>query len=214
MTEKKIPTAAQMADYRHMCENAVLEANSTKITAFESEYDVFTKVFEENGKMGVKDATGEVLVPALFDDIVCTFTDSCRGFAVPVVNGAKMALVASDGKGTLVSDFEYDSVHFVDGFYITIKDGKQGLATCSGRVLVSAEMDKVYIPFNDLMVYEKDGKYGFSMVGYGVSTEAEYDDYDVTDDDLEVIKDGVKGYIDSKGHFTQDEEEKFFNCAC
>lgn len=65
----------------------------------------------------------------------------------PVVNGAKMALVASDGKGTLVSDFEYDSVHFVDGFYITIKDG-------------------------------------------------------------------VKGYIDSEGHFTQDEEEKFFNCAC
>ena len=33
-------------------------------------------------------------------------------------------------------------------------------------------------------------------------------------DPLEVIKDGVKGYIDFEGNFTQDEDEKFFNCSC
>ena len=52
------------------------------------------------------------------------------------------------------------------------------------------------------------------MLGYDVYTETVYDDYDVIDENLEVIKDGVKGYIDFEGNFTQDEDEKFFNCSC
>ena len=63
-------------------------------------------------------------------------------------------------------------------------------------------------------MYENEGKYGFAMLGYDVYTEAVYDDYDVIDENLEVIKDGVKGYIDFEGNFTQDEDEKFFNCSC
>ena len=214
MTDKKTPTMQQMADYRQMYKTAVLAADFDRIHGFESEYDVFTKVYEENGMMGVKDAAGEVLVPAMFDDIACTFTDCCRGFAIPVVKGAKLAFAAPDGKGTLVSDFEYDSVHFTDGFYILIKEGKQGLADGCGQVLIPATMDKVYVPFNSLVVYENEGKYGFAMLGYDVYTETEYDDYDVIDENLEVIKDGVKGYIDFEGNFTQDEDEKFFNCSC
>ena len=112
------------------------------------------------------------------------------------------------------SEFEYDSVHFTDGFYILIKEGKQGLADGCGQVLIPATMDKVYVPFNSLVVYENEGKYGFAMLGYDVYTETVYDDYDVIDENLEVIKDGVKGYIDFEGNFTQDEDEKFFNCSC
>ena len=81
-------------------------------------------------------------------------------------------------------------------------------------MLIPATMDKVYVPFNSLVVYENEGKYGFAMLGYDVYTEAVYDDYDVIDENLEVIKDGVKGYIDFEGNFTQDEDEKFFNCSC
>ena len=54
MTDKKTPTIEQMADYRQMYYTAVLAADFDRIQAFESEYDVFTKVYEENGMMGVK----------------------------------------------------------------------------------------------------------------------------------------------------------------
>ena len=90
MTDKKTPTIEQMADYRQMYKTAVLAADFDRIQAFESEYDVFTKVYEENGLMGVKDAAGDVLVPAMFDDVACTFTDCCRGFAIPNMPSAQL----------------------------------------------------------------------------------------------------------------------------
>ena len=77
------------------------QADYDVVLAFEEEYDAYTKVFIENGKMCVKDAIGEMLVPALFDDIAYTYTDSCRGFAVPVISSGKFGIVAPDGKGTL-----------------------------------------------------------------------------------------------------------------
>ena len=101
MTEKKIPTAQQMKEYRDLRGSMTTESDFEKVQAFENEYDIFTQVFTENGKMGVKDALGEVLVPAEYDEIGCTFADYCRGFAVPVVRDGKMALVSPDGKGTL-----------------------------------------------------------------------------------------------------------------
>lgn len=212
MTEKKIPTAEQMKEYRQMCEKAILSGDETSISAFESEYDVFTKVFEEDGKKGVKDAVGGMLVPALFDGIACTFTDFFRGLAIPVVKGGKMALVSPDGQGTMLSDFEYENIYFSEGYYYLIKDGKQGLACLSGNIIVPAQMDKVNMPFNDLVSFEKDGKYGFAMMDMGVITDPVYDDSDMDSDNyLEVVKDGVKGYIDEEGNFTANKDERFFS---
>ena len=214
MQEKKTSTVEQVMEYRTWTSKLTHESMA-KISAFEQEYDVFTQAFEENGRYGVKDACGEVLVPAQFDDISCTFSDSYRHWAVPVVNEGKMALVASDGKGTLHTPFEYDKIHFYEGYYYLIKDDKMGLATVGGRILVPAAMDKVYEPFNDLIMFEKDGKYGFSMLGSDVLTEAIYDDYEVGDDEYLIVeKDGVRGYLDEEGHFTTESDDSFFYAGC
>ena len=46
-------------------------------------------------------------------------------------------------------------------------------------------------------------------------TEAVYDSHELGDDDyLEVVKDGVKGYIDAQGQFTTDEDERYFSAYC
>lgn len=212
--EKKTPTVEQVVEYRTWM-SKLTDESMEKITAFEREYDVFTKVYEEDGRYGVKDACGEVLVPALFDDIASTFMDECRRWAVPVVNGDKMGLVAPDGKGTLLIPFDYDKIHFYFGFFYLIKEGMMGLADVSGRILVPAEVDKVYEPFNDLIVFEKDDKYGFSMLGSDVLTEAIYEDYEVGDDEyLIVVKDGVRGYLDEEGRFTTESDDSFFYAGC
>lgn len=216
MTEKKNPTAAQMKEYRDLRRSMTTSSDYEKVQAFENEYDIFTKVFTENGKMGVKDAAGEVLVPALYDEVGCTFADYCKGFAVPVALNDKMALVSQDGKGTLKTGFDYDHIVFDDSYYVLVKEGKTGLATGGGSIIIPAEMDKMYTPINDLVAFEKDGKFGFAMIGYNLITEPEYDSYDIETEweYLQVVKDGVTGYIDERGCFTTDEDERFFNAAC
>lgn len=108
MTEKKIPTTQQMTEYRQLRKTMTTAEEYEKVMAFEEEYDIFTQVFTEEGRKGVKDAAGEVLVPAEFDEVGCTFADFCRGFAIPVVKDGKMALVSPDGKGTLLTEPVYD----------------------------------------------------------------------------------------------------------
>ena len=216
MTEKRIPTAEQMKEYRDLRRSMTTEADFEKVQTFENEYEIFTQVFTENGKMGVKDVVGEILVPALYDEIGCTFADYCRGFAVPVVLDGKMALVSPDGKGTQKTGFDYDHIVFDDCFYVLVKEGKKGLATGGGEVIIPAEMDEVYTPFNALAAFAKDGKYGFAMIGYDLITEPVYESYEIESgtEYLEVVKDGVSGYIDGEGNFTTDQDERFFHAEC
>ena len=142
--------------------------------------------------------------------------DHFKPYAVPVLKGDKFALVAQDGKGTMLSDFEFDQIHYTpECCYILVKDGKKGLAMSDGTVVIPAQMDQVYTPFNGLASFEKDGKSGFSMVYEGITTEAVYDDCELEGDTyLEVVKDGVKGFIDSNGVFTTDEDEAHFGAFC
>ena len=216
MTEKKIPTVQQMKEYRQLRKTMTTADEHEKVMAFEEEYDIFTQVFSENGKTGMKDAAGEVLVPAVYDEIGCTFADFCRGYAVPVMKGGKMALACPDGKGTLLTEAVYDHIIFDDCFYVLVKDGKKGLATGGGEVIIPAEMDEVYTHFNSLTAYSKNGKYGFAMIGYGLMTEPLYESYDIESgtEYLQVVKDGVNGYIDESGEFTTEEDERFFHASC
>ena len=214
MKEKMKPTIEQMDEYRQLCKNASSNEDLRRIDAFENEYDVFTQVYEENGRFGVKSACGEVLVPALFDDVAYTFADRYN-WPIPVVNSGKIIFVVPDGKGTLFSEFEYDMVTFVDGYYILEKGDKKGLATGSGRVVIPTEMDELAMPFNELVWFRKGDKYGFAMVESNIFTDVIYDGYEILDDEyLEVELDGVKGYIDDNGYFTTDEDEKYFGIWC
>ena len=140
---------------------------------------MFTQVYEENGRFGVKSACGEVLVPALFDDVAYTFADRYN-WPIPVVNSGKIIFVIPDGKGTLFTEFEYDMVTFVDGYYILEKGDKKGLATGSGRVVISTEMDELAMPFNELVWFRKGDKYGFAMVESNIFTDVIYDGYEIS----------------------------------
>ena len=216
MRELKTPTTEQIQQYRQACKTATIQSDLEKIEEFEKEYDVFTKEYEENGKRGIKDAAGEILVPAIFDDIAYTFTDRMRSIAVPVIKDGKMALVKPDGKGTLLTGFDYGHIVFDDYYYVLISGEKKGLATMGGNVIIPAEMDEIYTPCNDLAAFTKDGKFGFTMIGYNIITEPIYESYDIVTewDYLQVVKDGVTGWIDESGNFTTDEDERFFNAAC
>ena len=216
MTEQKKPTVEQLNDFRQLIKTAACEADTDKLNAFINEYDIYTQIYEENGMKGVKDAAGQVLVPAAFDEVCYTFADHFLPHAVPVIKDGKFAFAAQDGTGTLLSDFEYDDiVYTAECCYIVVKDDKKGLALSDGTLVIPAQMDDIYTPFNGLGGYEKDGKHGFSLVYEQLTTEAIFEDYEIGEDDyLIVIKDGVRGYVDSQAQFTTDEDERYFGSFC
>lgn len=210
--EKKIPTPELLQEYRELLNSASTDADYEKAKAFEDEYETFAQIFEEDGKKGVKDIVGEIIVPALFDEIAYTFTEAFSWFAIPVVNDGKYGLVKPDGSGEMLEECIYDNIVLDDWFYFLLKDGKQGLCTATGKRIIPAEMDKVYHPFNDLVTFEKEGKEGYAMMNTGIITEAVYDSSDILDDEyLSVTYNGQSGYIDADGQFTTDEDEAFFN---
>ena len=209
---KKKATPEQIREFRNMLENLSSNGNVDKVNNFMAEYDTMCTLFVENGLTGVKDVLGEVLVPAVFDEIVGMFPDVNRDFAVAVIKDGKYGLVKPDGKGTMAAECIYDNIH-LDGYcYYAVKDSKHGLYNVSGEILLPVTADKVYEPWNDLLVYEVDGKFGFSMLGAELVTEAVYEAYEIDgNEDLVVTLDGKKGYLDETGAFTEDQDEAWFN---
>ena len=191
MKEKKIPTREQLKEYRQLISSLDdcgknLPELIDKIDAFSEEFDVFTKEYVEDGKCGVKDAAGDILVPALFDHVGCFFVDWARDRAVPVTKSGKMALATHDGKGTLLTDFAYDDIVFNDYYYL-YKDGKKGIATPQGRIVIPAVMDKVDIPVKDIVTFMKNRKQGFAVISKGLIFGPEFDSCDLSEYGVEYI---------------------------
>lgn len=209
---KKTATQEQIREYRKMLDNLSSNDNMDKVNSFMEEYDTMCSLYEENGCTGVKDALGDVVVPALFDDITVVFSDANRYFAVPVIENGKYGLVKPDGKGTMAAECVYDNIHFEGGCHYLVKDGKQGLYDAYGNELIPVAADKVFEPWNDLIIFESDGKLGFAMFGSDVVTKAEFDACEVDEnEDLVVTLNGKKGYLDEAGSFTEDADEAWFN---
>ena len=224
-TNKEIPTAEQVLEYRNKFANWEIMSESEIIEAqdwcenFENRYDLMTKVYEENGKFGLKDAAGKVLIPAIYDSIGFTFHDDFMDRLVAVQLGDKAGLVTPDGKGTPITQFEYDDINLVgsptcpyEEFYLMSKGDKCGLFDVHGGTCIPMGADEIFEPHYDTIPYVKDGKYGFNSISIGTTTDAIYDDYEYEEEHLAVIKDGERGYIDIEGQFTTDPEKKYFNC--
>lgn len=182
--------------------------------------DMRDVIFEENGKVGLRRVTGEVLVPALFDEIPerydCISEIKYPCWRIPVVRNHKYALCKMDGKGTLVTDFVYDRIfrYFWSNYqyFITVNGGKKGVIACNGKEIVPCEMDEIYemMDADGCIPLRKGDKWG--LVYCGVATEVIYDDYKF---DLEmgmVKKEGKWYYIDAHGQpVTKMEEGSFFS---
>ena len=79
-------------------------------------YDWLDEVFEENGKKGLRNVRGEVVVPAIYDGFCMPRPYYLPMLLVGAKKGDKVALVERDGKGTPRTDFEF---HYVKSSPLT-----------------------------------------------------------------------------------------------
>ena len=95
-------------------EEQELASDCKKILA--STEEVWTKVFEENGKFGIRDHKGEVLVSPQYDFLrTCyTYVDDLVTMPIIAQKNGKLGLILPDRKDTVVADFIYDDIQLRD----------------------------------------------------------------------------------------------------
>ena len=170
-------------------------------------WDDYTVV--KDGKEGLYNHLGEVLVPPVYAHLIWYRTRSKKGVRIVAIDeNDKMALITVDGEGTPVTGFDYDSIKpvnvgFMD-YWVVYKDGKCGIIDEEGNTVLPIEMDDIDYLYNCLddsdmytdavVVLIKDGKYGLMLQDNTVIPPV-YDEIPevVYDDDVDYL-----GFYDEK----------------
>lgn len=101
-------------------------------------YVRFHEVIEVNGKFGIKDYNGNVVIPAEYDFLRSpyVYVDDMRELPVIAEKNGKLGLIKPDGKNTIVAPFEYDdiSLRSEPPFFEVAKGGKKMLMNYKGEV--------------------------------------------------------------------------------
>lgn len=98
------------------------------LSRIKSKYIQLHEVIEQNGKFGIRDHTGRVLVQPEYDFLrtAYVYVDDLRMMPVIAQKDGKMGLVLPDGNGTIVAPFEYDDISLRDEppYFEATKDGE------------------------------------------------------------------------------------------
>lgn len=177
---------------------------------FEYKYDTECKIFEQDDKVGLKDFTGKVVIPAEYDDVWSCNYDLLGSFNLAVKKDGKYAIISSDGSAKLLTDFIYDGLEFDGDKFVCEQNGKFGLIDDQGGVLIPSEMDGIESLSDELVTFEKEGKVGFLYIDVAEdetkTIDPVFDSYEAENNlVITVTKDGQKGFVDKDGNFTTDE---------
>ena len=178
-----------------------------------SKYDWYDEVFEENGKKGMKDVKGNIVVPAIYDDFCLPEPYFYKSFPVGAKKDGKVALVKRDGTGAPQTEFEY---HYVERIPLTAiyavwksDDLKHFALMAGGEVFTPYEMDAYGDVCDGAIRLAADGKIGMLAYELGLTyIKPEYDDiYDEGLGEYFVfVKDGKEGRVTLDKRFISNED--------
>lgn len=180
---------------------------------FVDSHDWFTIVIEKDGKEGVMDLDGTVLVPPIFDKIAYTYSRLYTKADKPVVvvNNGKFGIVRADGTGEMLLPCEHDYICLTDWqqFFLVYDNGKAMFVSLLGKQLTPQTVDAVRDELNEVFVLASGDKLGLYDFNNDLFIQPSYDNIDLGDGDEPVIayKDGIAGYLSAiDGHFIPKEE--------
>ena len=132
----KIVLARAMANYCDTFAYLIELVNNKRKMVFylnriRDKYEQYHEVFEQDGKFGIKDHQGTVLIPAHYDFLRTpyVYVDDLRTLPVIAQRDGKMGLILPDGKETTVAPFVYDDIELRDEppYFEATKDGETTL---------------------------------------------------------------------------------------
>ena len=132
----KVVLARAMANYSDTFDYLIDMLNDKKkfdfyLRRIKDKYLRFHEVFEQNGKFGMKDSEGHVLIKPEYEFLrTCyVYVDDLRTMPVIAQKDGKMGLILPDGKETVVAPFIYDDISLRDEepYFEAKKGGKKVL---------------------------------------------------------------------------------------
>lgn len=218
--KKQKPTYENLNVYESLmktareCDNGNYDEQLTRLNeaqAYYDQFDWFCETFEENGKVGLKDALGRVVVEAKYDDILYSPAyDYMASVPVKAEKDGKFGIIRlfKDGSAKEITEFEYEDTYVIEfSPYTAVRKAgsdKWGLIDFDGKMVIPAEMDSIFNSCaNGNIFVSKEGKTGVYDYVYDGFAYPEYDSIDGMGDGglLVFIKDGVEGHVDVNGKF-------------
>ena len=106
------------------------------LNRIKSKYIRYHEVIEVNGKFGINDSDGKVLVSPRYDFLrrCYTYVDDLCLMPIIAQKDGKMGLILPDGKDTVVADFVYDDIALRDEYpYFEAKKDRQTILLETAR---------------------------------------------------------------------------------
>lgn len=105
-------------------------------------YERFHEIYEENGKYGMKDYKGNVMISPSYDFLRTTghaYVDDLCMMPVIAEKEGKLGLILPDGKDTVLADFVYDDIAIRDEppFFEVMKGDKKMYINRYGKITES-----------------------------------------------------------------------------
>ncbi len=111
------------------------------LNRMKDKYIQYHEVFEQDGKFGIKDHEGRILITPRYDFLrTCyVYVDDLRTLPVIAEKDGKLGLVMPDGKDTVVADFVYDDISLRDEYpyFEAQMDGTTGYIDHDGRFVAA-----------------------------------------------------------------------------
>lgn len=108
------------------------------LNRIKNKYIQYHEVFEVNGKFGIKDHMGSIIIPAEYDFLRSpyVYVDDLREMPVIAEKDGKLGLISADGKNTTVADFIYEDISMRDcpPFFEVTKEGKKYFMNYKGEI--------------------------------------------------------------------------------
>lgn len=177
-------------------------------------YDWFDEVFEVDGKKGLKNVKGEIVVPAIYDGFLFSGSYLYPNEYAVARKGNKVGLVECNGKGTPYSAFEFSYIKpipLLPEVHIACREGddKHFALLVGGKEFTPYELTKHYEPCDGYMVVcNEDNKCGFLDLQSLIYVSPEFDDiYDEgIGSDITFVKDGKEGILTYDKKFISKED--------
>ena len=166
----------------------LLQCEYAKIEALEGVQNTFK--ITKDGKVGIADNKGNVLITPSYDEITSLDKDKSQGFIVKSSDG-KYGIVDTANKQVL--ETKYDTVEKIyrNDYYVVTENGKQEVVKKAGDKVLSGNYDKIEAilqnPENGI-IYKQKEKYGIMNLSGDVVIKPEY----------EKLKEGASGSIIAK----------------
>ncbi|MBE0675469.1 MAG: WG repeat-containing protein [Bacteroidales bacterium] len=209
-------------EYETKLHNNWLDKLNDEYMDFINSFDWDTDVIRRKGKHGLKNPLGEIILPPIFENLKLLSARRGKagelkkgGWVVACMDG-KWGVAVADGKGTWIVKPEYDYIGYPNDITFFQKDDKWSIMKVSTGEFLVKDCEEVpswngFMFMNRVATYKKDGKWGV-MMDWGAMTEPIFDGVggDTDDGPVEVIYNGINGYINKENAFTMDEDEGYY----